>query len=367
MEKIPSHIVTSITCDVLVTGAGTAGSIAARLLALAGLKVILLDGDNGATPKIGESLPGAARPILQRLGLLPWIEKSAPIINNGNLSCWGTQQLRATDFIRDPFGCGWHLDRQRFDLHLRKAAEEAGSLFINERLSSLSTVPDGIQAQAGELKIEARWIIDASGKSRSVAGKFGHSKWRDPPLFALYTWCENSHTDTRSMIEAVPTGWWYTAGLPDQQKVLAFFTLPDQAKAILRNKDNFLSLLNSTVHVSRRCNPDDLFLGPLQITEAAGSYLDKAFGPHWIAVGDAALSFDPLSSQGIYNALYTGMRGAEAVKSMLISNDDALILSYGERIESIRTAYCREVSRYYQQEQRWPDQPFWLTHQSERR
>ena len=84
-------------------------------------------------------------------------------------------------------------------------------------------------------------------------------------------------------------------------------------------------------------------------------------------VGYAALSLDPLSSQGIYNVIYTGLRGAEAVKAALIANDRSLLIQYGERIKSIRAVYCSGASGYYQQEPRWAKQPFWIAHQNERR
>ncbi|MDR5615773.1 tryptophan 7-halogenase [Arsenophonus sp.] len=365
MGQISSYTLTPLTCEVLIVGAGPAGTVAARLLALAGIKVVLVDRVNIEQQKIGESLPGAARPMLERLGLVSWVEKSSSIINKGNLSCWGGTQLVATDFIRDPYGCGWHLDRQQFDQNLRDAAEDAGALMIKGRISSVVENSDGIQAKVGDQSITAQWVIDASGNSRFVASMFGVSKHRDAPLFALYAWCKNNTVDTRSVVEAVPTGWWYTAGLPDEQRVLAFFSLPEQIK-ILRDKDNFISALKETIHIANWCPAAGISSSPLQVTEATGSYLDKVFGARWLAVGNVALSFEPLSSQGIYNAIYTGLRGAEAVKAALIDNDRSLLIQYGERIKSIRAAYSIAISGYYQQEQRWPEQPFWIEHQNER-
>ncbi|WP_224558087.1 tryptophan 7-halogenase [Pectobacterium versatile] len=366
MGKIPSHTIIPVTCDVLVIGAGPAGSVASRLLSLAGIRVVLLDNVNITRQKIGESLPGAARPMLHRLGLIPWVEKSAPLTNSGNLSCWGGEQLTATDFIRDPYGCGWHLDRQRFDQNLRDAAEDAGALIVNARLSSLSETHDGMKAQVGEQTITANWVIDASGKSGTIASTLGNSRLKDPPLFALYTWCSNGNVDTRSVVEAAPTGWWYTAGLPDGHRVVAFFTLPSEAKNMWREKQSFTSVLQSTTHVQHWCPPELTSSSRLQIIDATASYLHNVFGSRWIAVGDAALSLDPLSSQGIYNAIYTGLRGAEAVQAVLVNNDRSLLVQYGDRIASIRAAFRDEVSRYYQQEKRWVEKPFWKAHQSER-
>ncbi|HEM8865895.1 TPA: hypothetical protein U2R11_003148 [Providencia stuartii] len=75
------------------------------------------------------------------------------------------------------------------------------------------------------------------------------------------------------------------------------------------------------------------------------------------------MSFDPISSQGIYNAIYTGLRGAEAIKAVLTDNDHKLLTKYGLRIKSIRDAYSNEVSRYYQQETRWRNKEFWQVQQ----
>ena len=45
---------------------------------------------------------------------------------------------------------------------------------------------------------------------------------------------------------------------------------------------------------------------------AHSARLQPLAGPAWFAAGDAACSFDPLSSQGLLNALYSGLAAAEA-------------------------------------------------------
>jgi flavin-dependent dehydrogenase len=95
--------------DVLIVGAGPAGASAARVLSLAGLHVIMTDPIKKITYKIGESLPGAAMPLLRDIGLLPWFEMSFPKICYGNLSSWGNEHLVSFDFIRDPNGTSLHL------------------------------------------------------------------------------------------------------------------------------------------------------------------------------------------------------------------------------------------------------------------
>ena len=81
-------------------------------------------------------------------------------------------------------------------------------------------------------------------------------------------------------------------------------------------------------------------------------------GPGWLAVGDAALSFDPLSSQGLLNALFTGLAAAVAAEAHLEGDADAMP-GHARALAGIQAAYERHLGLYYAQEDRWPDRPFW--------
>jgi flavin-dependent dehydrogenase len=87
--------------------------------------------------------------------------------------------------------------------------------------------------------------------------------------------------------------------------------------------------------------------------------LEPAAGEGWIAVGDAASTYDPLSSQGVMKALRSGVYGAYAVGDMLTSWDDTGLRRYRAFVESELDGYLATRSRYYAEEQRWPDRPFW--------
>jgi len=96
-------------------------------------------------------------------------------------------------------------------------------------------------------------------------------------------------------------------------------------------------------------------------TDASGARLERFAGDGWLAVGDAALAFDPLSSQSLFDALYTGLRGAEAIAADLAGEGGApeARTAYAERLESVRAAYRRHLHLYYRAETRWRDRPFW--------
>jgi len=95
--------------------------------ALAGRRVVIIDASTTPEFKIGEALPPAARPLLRDLGVLDRFNSDRHLPSFGNQSAWGGPTLRNTDFIRDPNGLGWHLDRPRFDTTLREAAQISGA------------------------------------------------------------------------------------------------------------------------------------------------------------------------------------------------------------------------------------------------
>ncbi|WP_255306551.1 hypothetical protein [Streptomyces sp. Wb2n-11] len=82
-----------------------------------------------------------------------------------------------------------------------------------------------------------------------------------------------------------------------------------------------------------------------------------------MATGDAAIAFDPLSSQGILTALYTGLSAGQAVDATLHGEHTALD-TYTAKITTARTAYQHNHHAVQAQETRWPHHPFWARRRS---
>ena len=358
--------------DVAVAGAGPAGAVAAYTLARLGCRVLLVDEIKPDVRKVGESLPGAARPLLRDLKLLSLIEDGSHLRSYGNLSAWGASELAATDFISDPNGPGWHLDRARFDASLRDAAQAASAVLRSSRVETVTASDDGWRVMLTGEEISARWLIDATGRRAIIARSQRVSRQRDDALVALCAWAEMPATDTdsRTLVEAAPDGWWYTARLPDSTRVVVFHVDADDAAEILHTTGAWQTQLARTAHISR-VMAGAKFIDEPRGAESCGARLDQYAGNRWLATGDAALSFDPLSSQGILNALYTGWKAGQAIAAAL-SDNLAPINAYVTQLASIRTAYLNRHRAVYQTERRWADRPFWarrhapLTSQSQR-
>jgi flavin-dependent dehydrogenase len=74
------------------------------------------------------------------------------------------------------------------------------------------------------------------------------------------------------------------------------------------------------------------------------------------------MTFDPLSSQGLMHALFSGLAAAEAADSYLCG-DSAAPARYHQMMHGIQGAYQRRLAFSYSAETRWPWAPFWQRRQ----
>jgi flavin-dependent dehydrogenase len=356
--------------DVVILGAGPAGATAA--LQLAGRhSVLMVEKHAEPVQRIGESLPPAARRLLTDMGL--WDE----FVGQGHAPCYGNRSVwngvvAEHDFIRDPDGHGWHLDRQRFEMWLRaKAAERGASLLAPATVTHVAKLEEGWQltltTPADDARIvRAKTLVDAGGRAAMLARKLGaqRNRWDGLVCYWLYG-RDSNHGDTPGAaglthIEAAEEGWWYSASLPGQRRVLAFHTDADLAAAKrMRGQDAFIASAMKLESLGTLLRETGFIPEGEVMTAAAHSAVSlPVAGEGWFAAGDAAISFDPLSSQGLFNALYTGWAAAEACDRSL-SGDAGVVEGYCRELANIAHAYRRNLAYFYGQEGQWRTSRFW--------
>jgi flavin-dependent dehydrogenase len=355
--------------DVVVAGGGPSGSVAALVLARQGRKVLLVDASDESDAPIGETLPPAARPLLRDLDLWESVAGSGHVPCLGNQSAWGSTNVHETDFLRDPNGHGLHLDRTLFDARLREAAQGAGvvvaeDVTVSRAVRSTEGFRVSLEKGPRTREVGARLVIDATGRRAALAQKLGAVRRIDDRLVRVSAVLHvpggaRTDRDTRTLIEAMPDGWWSTALLPSKERFVAYVTDVDLLSSDMTDEEQFMRVLNRTRHVRAHLEAHGYALRSApQIDKVQGGRLDRFVGDGWLAAGEAALSFDPLASQGMLMALFTGMASGEAAHARLSGDRNALI-RYGNRLAKIRETYRRNRAGWYGLEERYAERTFW--------
>jgi flavin-dependent dehydrogenase len=216
--------------------------------------------------------------------------------------------------------------------------------------------------------VAARFLVDATGRRAAIARRLGATTTRINRLVCTYAVRRAgapTNLDGFSVVEAAPNGWFYAARLRSGARLVAFHTDSDLTSPVSWQRE-FADGVRATAIARAFQLPDEddpSSSPPLLARVAAWSGCSvAAVGDDWAAVGDAACCFDPLSSQGLFNALYGALKLAPAIASSL-TGDRRALADYGERLNTVWTAYRRHYSAFYRLERRWPDRCFWRRRQ----
>jgi flavin-dependent dehydrogenase len=292
--------------DVAVIGGGPAGAVIARLLARAGRNVVLVDACRRPQATLSERIPGSAKPLLADLELL---------------------DLVATGSHIPAMPDGWHVDRSRFDADLIHLAVHAGASLVPGVAHDFNLTFDGWNIAVDETSLHARFVVDASGRRAVVARRQGARRLRVSSRCALVVTVENNghDLDRRHVVELVHGGVLTSAPLSGRRRVVALHADERFARAILRTPIELQLRIRSSAEIGPLIHPRARLTNPV-LFEAGAGRLDRIVGHRWLAVGDAAVSYDPLTSDGIVRALETAAQAARAIDAALDDRPEALDL-----------------------------------------
>lgn len=359
--------------DVAVIGGGPAGTAAAlTLLKYSQLTVAVVERSNYDQWRVGESLSPSGAGLLRYLGAWEAFNARGHLPSYGTAAAWGSPELLAHDFLFTGRGTAWHLDRREFDQMLAGLVSEYGG-----RLMTAAVVEKERRSRPGwqlsircggsrnRVELHSRFVIDASGKPASFARRNGARRKvgdRLVGIVGLYSFAEQSPRDSFTLVEAGPMGWWYSAVLPNRRVAVAFMSDSDLIRRHgWHRREGWLELLASSRHVRARVDRGT-FDDQLAVCPAYSQILEPIAGAGWVAAGEAAAGFDPLSSMGIGYALTSGIEAARAVHNALTGNGKQLGC-YTDGVARHYAEYRAQHWQYYSMEQRWPDSPFWARRQ----
>jgi flavin-dependent dehydrogenase len=168
---------------------------------------------------------------------------------------------------------------------------------------------------------------------------------------------KQANGDRRTLVEATPEGWWYSAFLPGSQWIAVFMTDADLLPPRSSWPSYWLNRVRDAPWTSARLAGYQIGGAP-RVSAAGSAWLAPVGGPGWLAAGDSALSVDPLSSQGVLRALTSGMAAAEAIDGCLAGRPAAAV-EYPQSLSAALHRYSVAHAAYYGRERRWPQSTFW--------
>lgn len=358
--------------DVAIAGGGPGGCAAALALRAhaPGLSVVLAEASAYTGDRIGETLPPPAVEVLEHLGVGDAFRAQGHHPAYGTAAAWGAAVPHENDFLFHVRQVGWHLDRGAFDGMLADQAEARG-VRVLRRTRVVDAVREGggwtLALSSGE-SLRARFLVDATGAGAALARRAGGARRvmvdRLAGFVRFFRQPEGAGVP-HTLVEAFADGWWYTAPLPDGRRVVACMTDTDLARGLrLDDGAAWHDLLRGTAPCVGRALVDAMPDGLPVVRAARSRRLRPAAGDDWLAVGDAASTFDPLSSQGIVKALRSGIFAAYAAGDWLAKGDDAGLRRYRAFVQREFDGYLESRARYYTEEARWPEREFWRRRQA---
>ena len=357
--------------DILVIGGGPAGCAAAlTLLNQTSLRIGIVESTDYSNMRIGESVSSSIMPLLQYLGIEPIFLSDHHLSATRIDASWGAKRIFSREFFFTAQGTGWNLDRRLFDKMLMdKVIKKNATVFLSTVIFSANKDEKWnlvALSQNKKIKITTNFIIDATGKKSSFLRSLS-AEWKVYDyLIGIGGILEGAYAQNESsatLLETTAHGWWYLTPICGNKMVVVFMTDGDIA-----NENNLKDLIpwqdyvKQTLHISKRIKSTQI--SEINLFPAYSQLLTKLPDLNVIPVGDAASSFDPLSSIGIGHAISSGIHGAQIIYEKLNSGDDGHLDKYLQNLQLNFSEYLLNKKYYYGVEKRWKENLFWKRRQT---
>lgn len=341
--------------DVLIIGAGPAGTAAAIHGRMAGLDTVVVEKSHFPRFRIGESLLPNGNELLRELGVWETINRAGFIKKFGARFYTGEGETEKkvvfADGLVPGLGQTYQVERARFDSLLLERARQLGArIHIGATARALRETPDSCivqldrapnnQASPIPETIRARYVIDATGRDTFFPTEL---KARTEPTglqrrIAIYNhFCgiprEQGASAGDTIIVRLPEGWFWIIPIDEARSSVGLVTINAAFKsAQLSPAAYFDAVVTRTPRLRHLLSKADPQLD-YHVT-ADYSYLrQRVAGGRMVLAGDTGGFLDPIFSSGVYLALRSARHAA------------ALVIRASRENRAFKTSECSRLLR----------------------
>ena len=321
------------SCDVLVVGAGPAGSTISALLAQAGRDVVLMEKAHHPRFHIGESLLPANVELLERLGVREQVEAIG-------MPKWGVEfvspqhahksYVEFADAWDKSMPYAWQVRRSEFDdILFRNAAAKGARTLEGRCVRNVDFDDDGATLQVelddGALQSwRARYVVDASGRDTLLAQQF-KSKHRNPrhnsaAVYGHFVGAQRLDGKLEGNISIFwfDHGWFWFIPLADGTTSVGAVCWPYYLKS--RRKplaEFFRDTIAMSPELAQRLAGAQLVGDEVHATGNYSYSSSISSGPRFVMLGDAYAFIDPVFSSGVFLAMQNAFAALDLVQTSL--------------------------------------------------
>jgi flavin-dependent dehydrogenase len=320
--------------DVLVIGAGPAGSVAGSILARHRHRVVTLEAGTFPRFQIGESLLPRSNDILAEAGLLEAVVARGYQAKNAALFLQGTTRERFcfADVFPGQRTQTFQVPRSDFDQTLATTARNNGvDVRFNQRVDAVNFDEHGAVVTATDvesderIQIRARFVVDCSGYGRVLPRLLQLEKPSViTPRVALFTWVEGDDRPAGDREGDIwicihPRGaWGWIIPFSSGRTSVGLVMEPEVYESASGcDRDRLFALLREDENIRIRMRRATPVLKTVKL-QSWSSAVARLHGPGWVLTGNAAEFLDPVFSSGVTLALESAGRAAGLIHRVLL-------------------------------------------------